>query len=72
MEALTDDGWTQARRCLEAMAGTTDEATRRSLWRAAARYARRDIVDRTARERTCRPVLRARFGEEFSAQFGEG
>jgi len=42
MEVERDDGWTQARRCLEAMGETEDVATRVSLWRAALKFANRD------------------------------
>lgn len=41
MEVERDDGLTQARRCLQAMAGQ-DEDTRFSLWAAAKKYAERD------------------------------
>lgn len=46
MEVERDDGLTQARRCLQAMAGQ-DEITRFSLWAAAKKYAERDRMSRT-------------------------
>lgn len=53
-------GWICARRLLAEMGRTQDEDTRRSLWRAACKYARKDL-ERTAGLETCRP-LRARRG----------
>lgn len=51
------DGLTQARRCLEAMAGQ-DFDTQRSLWRAAVKFHRRDKD--LAQEIPCRVDLLGR------------
>mgnify|MGYP000871630101 CR=1 FL=1 len=37
-----DDGRSQAFRMVQAMEGVTDQATRKSMWRAALRYRARD------------------------------
>jgi hypothetical protein len=56
-----DDGLTQARRCVDAMAGQ-DEATRFSLWNAAKRFAARDRDAHSRREGHCASLLTARGG----------
>lgn len=42
MGGRADESWYCASRCLTEMAGQVDEDTRRDLWRAASKYARRD------------------------------
>lgn len=49
------DGWIAAKRCLGAMAGK-DEATRKSLWRAACRYMQKDREERTRLENPGAPL----------------
>jgi hypothetical protein len=63
------DGWTAAQLCLQAMAETEDLETKRSLWRAAVKYARKDW-DRTASlEIEAYPVPARVAGEVCRAQF---
>lgn len=70
MEA--SDGWICARRLLARMAETQDLETRRSLWRAACKYMRKDL-ERTAGLETCRPLPRVVSGGLVgSARDGKG
>lgn len=73
MEVRELSGWQCAARCLDAMGDATDFETRRSLWRAASRYAAKDRTDRLLeRGSTIRPHARPFGGEDRQAHFGEG
>jgi hypothetical protein len=66
-----DDGLTQARRCLEAMAGQ-EEDVRASLWRCAVKFAARDRASRpSAWENHARSALALGAGVG-AARIGEG
>lgn len=63
MKEVVSDGWIAARRCVEAMVEVQDVETRRSLWRAAVRYAQKDRTDAAGeRNGSVRPHAQALGG----------
>lgn len=63
----TSDAWIAARRCWQAMDEAQDERTRRSLWRAAVKYAGRARKEGEARQsgEDAAPLARRLEGGSF-------